>query len=133
MTTTIQIVPASYTDASDLAHLVLLCNANDLLFSLIAPLSKNTTPEQKAEHLRWRTERIRTMMQRAGTHWFKAIDASTNQTIGFAGVVDPQAEQSTWSSGAMSETVDAERFAEFGRLTLEKKGEVMGERVDFWR
>jgi hypothetical protein len=128
---TIQITPASPQDARDLSRLVVLGNANDAMFTLIVSPERNATPEQKAEHMRWRTERTRFTMQRAGTHWFKAVDSSTGENVGFAGVVAPENEKSAWD-GKPTETMDEKWHKIYLEATTEKKEAALGGREDVW-
>ena len=128
---TIQISPASSQDAGDLSRLIVLGNANDAMFTLIVSRERNATPAQKAEHLRWRTERTQFNMQRAGTHWFKAVDTATGEAVGFAGVVAPENEASAWD-GTMSETIDEKWFAIYSQATTEKKEALLEGREDVW-
>ena len=123
----LQISPSSPQDADDLTRLVVLGNADDAMFTLIVSHERNATPAQRAEHLRWRTERTRMNMQRAGTHWFKAVDTLTGQSVGFAGVVAPQNEKSAWD-GKLSETMDEKWFAIYMQATKEKKEALLGGR-----
>jgi hypothetical protein len=127
----IQISPASPQDAEDLARLVILGNADDAMFTLVVSPERNATPAQKAEQLRWRTERNRSNMQRAGAHWFKAVDTLTGESVGFAGVVAPQSEESKWD-GKLSETMDEKWFKIYMGAVGEKKEALLGRRDDVW-
>ena len=127
----IEITAASPQDAGDLARLVILGNADDAMFTRIVSHERNATPAQQAEQLRWRTERNRLNMQRAGTHWFKAVDTSTGENVGFAGVVAPQAEESTWN-GKLSETMDEEWFKIYMGAVGEQKEALLRGREDVW-
>ena len=125
------ITSASPQDAEDLSRLIVLSNANDAMFTLIVSPSLNATPAHKAEHLRWRTERTRFTMQRTGTHWFKAVDTSTNESVGFAGVVAPENEKSAWE-GTPTETMDQKWFEAYMKATTETKEALLGGREDVW-
>jgi hypothetical protein len=127
----IQILPASSQDAGDVARLVILGNADDPVFTRIVSHELNATPGQQAEQLRWRTERNRSNMQRRGAHWFKAVDTSTSESVGFAGVVAPQSEESKWD-GKLSETMDEKWFGVYMRDVGEKKEALVGGREDVW-
>lgn len=127
----VEITAASPQDAGDLARLVILGNADDAMFTRIVSHERNATPAQRAEQLRWRTERNRANMQRAGTHWFKAVNTTTGETVGFAGVVAPQAEESKWD-GKLSETMDEEWFKIYMGAVGEKKEALLGGREDVW-
>ena len=128
---TVEISPASPQDAEDLARLVILGNADDAMFTLVVSPERNATPAQKAEQLRWRTERNRSNMQRAGAHWFKAIDTATGESVGFAGVVAPQSEESKWD-GKLSETMDGKWFGIYMGTVGGKKEALLGGREDVW-
>lgn len=127
----IQISPASPHDAEDLARLVILGNADDAMFTLVVSPERNATPAQQAEQLRWRTERNRSNMQRAGAHWFKAIDTTTGESVGFAGVVAPQSEESSWD-GQLSETMDETWFNIYMGAVGKKKEALLAGRGDVW-
>jgi hypothetical protein len=127
----IQISPASPHDAEDLARLVILGNADDAMFTLVVSPERNATPAQQAEQLRWRTERNRSNMQRAGAHWFKAIDTTTGESVGFAGVVAPQSEESSWD-GRLSETMDEKWFNIYMGAVGKKKEALLAGREDVW-
>lgn len=127
----IQISPASPQDAEDLARLVILGNADDAMFTLVVSPERNATPAQKAEQLRWRTERNRSNMQRVGAHWFKAVDTLTRENVGFAGVVAPQSEESKWD-GRLSETMDEKWFEIYMGAVGEKKESLLEGREDVW-
>lgn len=128
---TVEISPATPQDAEDLARLVILGNADDAMFTLVVSPERNATPAQKAEQLRWRTERNRSNMQRAGAHWFKAIDTATGESVGFAGVVAPQSEESKWD-GKLSETMDEKWFKIYMGAVGDKKEALLGGREDVW-
>ena len=71
-------------------------------------------------------------MQRAGTHWFKAVDTLTGASVGFAGVIAPQSEKSAWD-GKLSETMDEKCFGIYMQATKEKKEALLGGREeDIW-
>lgn len=129
---TIQITPATEDDASALAQLVVVCNVDDAIFNHIVPPSKNATPEQKAEHLRWRSERNRWNMRKQGTYYFKAVDTMTDTVIGFAGVISPDSEKNAWPGGP-SETVDQGYFVEYVQAVERKKNELLEDAKDVWR
>jgi hypothetical protein len=123
---------ASHLDAEELAQLVIVTNGTDGFFGLIAPPEKNATPEQKAEHLRWRAERIGMNIQRKGTHWFTAVDVASNKIVALAGVTAPENEKSA-HSGEISETIDEVIFKELREALEQKKQELLGDRADVWR
>ena len=127
----IRISPASPEDAEDVARLVILGNADDAMFTLVVSPERNATPAQKAEQLRWRTERNRSNMQRAGAHWFKAVDSTTGESVGFAGVVAPHSEESSWD-GKLSETMDEKWFNIYMGAVGEKKEALLEGREDVW-
>jgi hypothetical protein len=126
------ISPASHLDAEELAQLVIVTNGTDGFFGLIAPPERNATPEQKAEHLRWRAERIGMNIQRAGTHWFQAVDVASNKIVALAGVTAPENEPSA-HSGEISKTIDLAIFNEFMEAVKQKNQELLGDRKDVWR
>lgn len=70
-------------------------------------------------------------MQRKGAHWFKAVDTSTGESVGFAGVVAPQSEESKWD-GKLSETMDGEWFGVYIGAVGGKKEGLLGGREDVW-
>jgi hypothetical protein len=123
---------ASHLDAEELAQLVIVTNGTDGFFGLIAPPEKNATPEQKAEHLRWRAERIGMNIQRKGTHWFTAVDVASNKIVALAGVTAPENEKSA-HSGEISETIDEVIFKELREALEQKNQELLGDRADVWR
>jgi hypothetical protein len=100
----IQILPASSQDAGDVARLVILGNADDPVFTRIVSHELN---------------------------WFKAVDTSTSESVGFAGVVAPQSEESKWD-GKLSETMDEKWFGVYMRDVGEKKEALVGGREDVW-
>jgi len=89
-----KILSATEHNAQEFAYLTILANAQDKMFTYICPPERNATPAQQAEHLRWRTERIRNRMQSAGTYWFRAIDVKTGDAVGVAGVIAPHCDKS---------------------------------------
>ena len=127
----IQILPASSQDAPDVARLVILGNADDAMFSRVVSHELNATSAQQAEQLRWRAERNRSNMQRRGAHWFKAVDTTTGESVGFAGVVAPQSEESKWD-GKLSETMDAKWFEIYMGAVGGKKESLLEGREDVW-
>lgn len=128
----IQILPASEQDAEDIARLMVLTNADDKMFNYVVTPERNATLAQKEEQVRWRTERIRFNIQRAGVYWLKAVDTLTSQLVGLIGVDSPQNEKSAWK-GEMTETVDEARFKDVMQTIKQKKEDLLGDRKDFWR
>lgn len=128
----IQIIPASEQDAEGLARMVVLCNADDKIFNHIVARERNATPAQKAEHIRWRSERNRWNMQKKGTHYFKAIDTLTNRPVGFAGIASPDNDKTPWP-GVLSDTVHDGYFMEYVQAVSQKRKELLGEGDDVWR
>jgi hypothetical protein len=70
-------------------------------------------------------------MQRRGAHWFKAVDTTTGESVGFAGVVAPQSEESKWN-GKLSETMDEKWFGIYMSAVGGKKESLLGGREDVW-
>jgi hypothetical protein len=70
-------------------------------------------------------------MQRRGAHWFKAVDTSTGESVGFAGVVAPQSEESKWD-GKLSETMDEKWFEIYMGAVGGKKESLLEGREDVW-
>lgn len=129
---TVQILPASEEDAEDLARMVVLCNADDKIFNHIVARERNATPAQKAEHIRWRSERNRWNMRKKGSYYFKAVDTLTKSSVGFAAIISPENEKSAWPGGP-SDTVDQEYFMEYVQAVERKKKDLLGDADNIWR
>jgi hypothetical protein len=127
-----RISPASHLDAEELAQLVIVTNGTDGFFGLMAPPERNATPEQKAEHLRWRSERIGMNIQRKGTHHFTAVEVASDRIVALAGITAPENEKSA-HSGEISETIDKAIFKQLREALEQKKQELLGDRADVWR
>ena len=128
---TVTILPATVSDARALTSTGLQAFSTDPLNKALENYSA-LDPTQRNEYLQWRTERNLDRMTGPGKFWFKAVDSTTGDLVGYVGMLapkktrpEPERSVDEWHASAPANT-DLELFATFVRKLEEMQEELMG-------
>jgi hypothetical protein len=135
MAATYDIVPIGERDASVLTRIGYKAFANDLLNLRLYNL-QDAAPTQVEDDLQWRIQRNEKRMYGSGSHWFKAIEATTGKAVGSCGILAPEKGKpkglDTTDNTKLPETMSQDLWAVVGAKGKELREQHMGNRDDYW-
>lgn len=131
----IAIHPASEADAAEFTPVGMAAFKDDPLHSsLDGP--EELTAAQTAEHIEWRTARVKERMAGENVHYFKAVDEATGAIVGYSGWFGP-----THTKGLTNDEdlltglptyMDRGVMEQIDRSIAQAKQELMSDRSDYW-
>ncbi|GAM86997.1 hypothetical protein ANO11243_050180 [Dothideomycetidae sp. 11243] len=132
---TIEIHPATEQDAEELTPIAMAAFRNDVLNVKVEPILSESNPatsEQRAEYVKYRTERLRNRLTGTDKYWYKAVDVDTGKAVGLTGIYGPTAEQGAAADKPLPDP-EANAVVEGVHAELTRcKKEFLGERQDVW-
>jgi hypothetical protein len=135
MAATYDIVPIGERDASVLTRIGYKAFANDLLNLRLYNL-QDAAPTQVEDDLQWRIQRNEKRMYGSGSHWFKAIEATTGKAVGSCGILAPEKGKpkglDTTDNTKLPETMNQDLWAVVGAKGKELGEQHMGNIDDYW-